>query len=89
MFKQATPFQVKVWKACAKIPAGKTMSYKELAKAIGHPKASRAVGSALGKNPLLYKIPCHRVLTSNGKLGGYSCKFGLKGKKLLLDIERP
>lgn len=87
VYKNATPFQVKVWKACSKIPAGKTITYKQLAQAIGNPKASRAVGTALGKNPVLYKIPCHRVLNTSGKLGGYSCKFGLKAKKLLLSIE--
>lgn len=80
-----TDFQYKVWEACAKIPYGETRSYGEIAKAIGKPKAMRAVGSALGKNNIPIIIPCHRVLQSSGKLGGFG--WGVDVKKFLLDLE--
>ena len=83
---KGTPFQEKVWSALAKIPYGQTRSYKEIARAIGHPKAFRAVGNANGQNPIPLIIPCHRVIESNGGLGGFG--HGLKVKKQLLDIER-
>jgi methylated-DNA-[protein]-cysteine S-methyltransferase len=81
-----TPFEKKVWSELAKIPYGETRSYKEIAKAIGHPKAFRAVGNANGKNPLPLIIPCHRVIKSNGGLGGFG--HGIKVKKQLLDFEK-
>lgn len=85
---QGTEFQKKVWKACGKIPFGKTTAYGELAQSAGHPKAARAVGSAMAKNPLPIIIPCHRVVTSSGKLGGYSGNGGLKTKRYLLSFEK-
>ncbi len=84
---QMTPFQSSVLLACAKIPKGQTRTYSDIAKAIGRPKAARAVGSALAKNPLAPMIPCHRVVRSDGSLGGYSGKGGLKTKQLLLKKE--
>ncbi len=82
---KGTPFQYKVWQALLEIPYGKTISYADLAKAVENPKACRAVGSANGKNPIAIIIPCHRVITSNGNLGGYA--YGLEVKKQLLDLE--
>ena len=82
-----TPFQLAVWKAIAKVPFGKTVSYGEIAKAIGKPQASRAVGAAVGANPTPLLVGCHRVLGSNGSLTGYSGGQGIKTKKLLLDHE--
>ena len=82
-----TPFQQKVWIELTKIPKGKTITYKELAKRVGEPLAVRAVGNAVGKNPLLETIPCHRVIRSDGKLGGYSGKGGVKRKLELLKKE--
>ncbi len=81
-----TPFQRKVWNAVKAIPYGETRSYKWVAKKIGNPKAARAVGQALKRNPLLIIIPCHRVICSDGKLGGFS--QGLKKKRELLKLER-
>ena len=83
---KGTSFERKVWSALAKIPYGQTRSYKDIAKAIGHPKAFRAVGNANGRNPLPLIIPCHRVIESNGGLGGFG--HGLKVKKQLLDFEK-
>ncbi len=80
-----TPFQNKVWNELLKIPYGKTISYADLAKVAGNPKACRAAGSANGKNPIAVIIPCHRVIASNGGLGGYA--YGLEAKKQLLDLE--
>ena len=85
---KGTPLQIKVWKYLIKIPNGKTKTYLEVAKAIGKPEAVRAVASAVGKNPYLIKIPCHRVIRSDGKLGGYSGPGGIRTKKRLLDLER-
>lgn len=81
-----TPFQQKVWQALAQIPYGQTRSYKEQAARVGAPKAYRAVGSAHGANRIVIVIPCHRVIATNGTLGGYSC--GLERKKWLLNHER-
>jgi O-6-methylguanine DNA methyltransferase len=83
---KGTPFQKKVWSALAKIPYGQTGSYKEIARAIGHPKAFRAVGNANGQNSIPLIIPCHRVIESNGGLGGFG--HGVKVKKQLLDFEK-
>ena len=83
---RGTPFQKRVWSALAKIPYGQTRSYKEIAQAIGHPKAFRAVGNANGQNSIPLIIPCHRVIESNGRLGGFG--HGVKVKKQLLDFEK-
>jgi len=80
-----TPFQKKVWIELTKIPYGKTISYLELAKRIGRPKSVRAVANAVGANPLPIQIPCHRVIASNGTIGGYS--LGVKMKIKLLKLE--
>ena len=87
MILKGTEFQVKVWRAIAKIPKGEVRTYKELAKIIKKPKAIRAVANACGKNPYPIRIPCHRVIGSNGYLGGYSAKGGIKQKKYLLRKE--
>ena len=84
---KGTKLQVKVWSYLKKIPAGSIKTYSQVAKAIGKPLAVRAVASAIGKNPYAPKIPCHRVIRSNGSLGGYSGKGGIKTKKLLLKRE--
>ena len=84
---EGTPFQVLVWKEIAKIPYGKTKTYKDLAIAIGKPKSARAVANACGKNPYAPTIPCHRVIRSDGKLGGYSGKGGINTKIKLLKQE--
>lgn len=83
---KGTKFQSDVWKSLIEIPYGKTVSYKEIAISIGNKKASRAVGMANNKNPILIIIPCHRVVGSNGKLIGYA--GGLDIKKKLLSIEK-
>jgi methylated-DNA-[protein]-cysteine S-methyltransferase len=82
-----TPFQLAVWKTIAKVPFGKTVSYGEIATAIGRPQAARAVGAAVGANPTPLLVGCHRVLGSSGSLTGYSGGQGIKTKKLLLDHE--
>ena len=79
-------FTRKVLNDTRKIPFGKTTTYGEIAKRIGHPKASRAVGQALGANPLPIIIPCHRVIRKDKSLGGFA--YGLKWKKILLTLER-
>ncbi len=83
---RGTSFEKKVWSKLAKIPFGETRSYKEIGQAAGHPRAFRAVGNANGKNPLPLIIPCHRVIESNGGLGGFG--HGIKVKKRLLDFEK-
>ncbi len=80
-----TPFQLKVWKELLKVPAGKTISYAELARRIKHPKAVRAVGTAMGANPVPIIVPCHRVISSSGGLGGFG--GGLDLKRQLLEAE--
>jgi len=80
-----TSFQLKVWKELIKVKSGKTVSYAELAKRVKKPKAMRAVGSAMGANPIPILVPCHRVLASNGTLGGFG--GGLPLKKKLLKAE--
>ena len=84
---KGTQFQLKVWSYLKKIPKGKVKTYAQVAKAIRKPKAVRAVANAIGKNPFPPKIPCHRVIRSDGKLGGYSAKGGIKTKKKLLKNE--
>lgn len=83
---KGTSFQEKVWSALAKIPYGETRSYKEIAEAIRHPKAFRAVGNANGCNSIPLIIPCHRVIESKGGLGGFG--HGIKVKKELLSFEK-
>jgi len=80
-----TPFQVKVWKELGKIRWGKTSSYGEVARKVGRRGAARAVGNAAGRNPLPIFIPCHRLLASGGRLGGFS--GGLRWKRKLLSHE--
>tara|TARA_B100000003_G_scaffold184725_1_gene178544 strand:+ start:291 stop:566 length:276 start_codon:yes stop_codon:yes gene_type:complete len=84
---EGTDFQRRVWKEISKIPFGETRTYKDLAIAIGKPNSSRAVANACGKNPYPIIIPCHRVIRSDGKLGGYSGVGGVKKKKELLKLE--
>lgn len=81
-----TEFQIKVWEALCDIPYGETRSYKDIAKAVGSPKAYRAVGMANNKNPITFAVPCHRVIGSSGKLVGYA--GGIEMKKTLLDMEK-
>jgi methylated-DNA-[protein]-cysteine S-methyltransferase len=83
---RGTDFQGSVWKALQKIPFGTTVSYGELAAAIGKPRACRAVGMANNRNPIVIIIPCHRVIGHDGSLTGYG--GGLKVKQFLLDLER-
>jgi methylated-DNA-[protein]-cysteine S-methyltransferase len=83
---QGTPFQLEVWRRLCDIPYGETISYGELARRVGNPRASRAVGLANGTNPLPIVIPCHRVIGSDGKLTGYG--GGLPIKEKLLALER-
>ena len=83
---QGTEFRQRVWQALRTIPYAATISYAELARRIGNPKASRAVGLANGANPLSIIVPCHRVIGANGSLTGYG--GGLKAKQILLDLER-
>ena len=83
-----TEFQIKVWKEISKIPYGETRTYKDLAIAIGKPNSSRAVANACGKNPYVPEVPCHRVIRSDGKLGGYSGAGGIRKKAELLKAEQ-
>jgi len=85
---KGTKFQLKVWNYLKKIPKGKVKSYLEVAKGIGKPKAFRAVANAVGKNPYPPLIPCHRVIRSDGSLGGYSGNGGIKEKRRLLLKEK-
>lgn len=80
-----TSFQYKVWEAVNKIPFGQTTSYLKLSQALGNPAAIRAVGAAIGANPILIIIPCHRIIGTNGKLTGYA--GGLDRKERLLELE--
>ena len=84
---EGTKFQVKVWRYLEKIPVGSIKTYSQVAKGIGNPLAVRAVANTIAKNPYPPRIPCHRVIRSNGSLGGYSGKGGLKTKKKLLKKE--
>jgi methylated-DNA-[protein]-cysteine S-methyltransferase len=80
-----TPFQQRVWQALQQIPYGATRTYGAIATAIGNPRASRAVGMACNKNPLLLIVPCHRVVGANGKLVGFA--YGTEAKRRLLELE--
>ena len=84
---KGTKLQLKVWNYLKKIPRGKVKTYSEVAKAIGKPLAVRAVANAIGKNPLAPQIPCHRVIRSDGSLGGYSGNGGIQTKRKLLNEE--
>ena len=84
---KGTKFQQKVWAYLMKIPRGSVKTYSQVAKDIGKPLAVRAVANAIGKNPYAPKIPCHRVIRSDGSLGGYSGKGGVKTKRFLLKKE--
>jgi len=84
-YSGATDFEKQVWEVARKIPYGTTVSYMRLAELIGNKNACRAVGNALGRNPIPVIIPCHRILRSNGSLGGFSA--GLPWKQILLDLE--
>lgn len=81
-----TPFQREVWRALLKVPQGHTLSYRGLAERIGRPQAVRAVGAAVGRNPVSILVPCHRILGSDGRLTGYA--GGLERKVALLRLER-
>ena len=83
----ATDFQKRVWKEIDKIPYGKTVTYKDIAEKIGKPNASRAVANACGQNPTPVIRPCHRVICSNGDIGGYSAPGGAIVKRKLLEKE--
>ena len=87
MILKGTKFQIKVWKYLKTIPKGKVKTYKQVAIGINRPKVVRAVANAIGKNPYAPKIPCHRVIRSDGALGGYSGGGGIKTKKKLLKSE--
>jgi O-6-methylguanine DNA methyltransferase len=83
---QGSPFHLQVWRELRKIPPGETVSYQELARRLGKPKAARAVGQACGANPIPLIVPCHRVIAANGTLGGFSS--GLDRKRWLLQHEK-
>jgi len=83
---RATAFQRRVWEALRRIPYGSTRSYTEVARAIGRPSATRAVARACATNPAALVIPCHRVVSADGGLGGY--RWGVKRKRTLLERER-
>jgi AraC family transcriptional regulator of adaptative response/methylated-DNA-[protein]-cysteine methyltransferase len=85
VFMIGAPFQIKVWEALMRIPSGYVSTYSEIAQSIGHPRAVRAVGTAVGRNPVSYLIPCHRALRKSGGLGGYH--WGLPVKRALLAWE--
>lgn len=86
--KTYSSFSQSVWSACAEIPKGETRTYGWIAQRIGKPESARAVGRALGANPFAPTIPCHRVVRSDGGLGGYSGAGGIKTKRRLLEQEK-
>ena len=88
MVFKGTKFQIKVWKFIVKIPKGSVKTYKQVAVGIKNPKSARAVANACAKNPYAPKIPCHRVIKSDGSLGGYSGRGGIKQKLRLLRSEK-
>ena len=84
---QGTPFQQKVWAALRTIPRGEVRTYTDIAVQIGHPSSARAVANACGKNPYAPEVPCHRVIRSDGSIGGYSAEGGSKKKRAMLREE--
>ena len=88
MILKGTKFQLKVWKYLKTIPKGKVKTYKEVAIGIKSPRSARAVANACAKNPYAPKIPCHRVIRSDGGLGGYSGRGGIRQKLKLLRSEK-
>ncbi len=86
---RGTPFQCAVWQALQEIPYGETCSYADIAKRVRLPKAVRAVGAANGSNPIALIVPCHRVIASDGRLGGYGGGLDLKAKLLAMERSRP
>ena len=87
MILKGTKFQIKVWKYLITIPKGKVKTYKQVAIGINRPNSSRAVANACGKNPYAPRVPCHRVIRSDGDIGGFSGLGGKKAKKKLLKKE--
>ena len=87
MILKGTKFQIKVWELLKTVPKGTVTTYLKVAKAIGYPKAVRAVANAIGNNPNPIIVPCHRVIRANGTIGGYSGIGGIKKKKALLRKE--
>ena len=87
MILKGTKFQIKVWKYLKKIPKGKVKTYKQVAIGINMPRSARAVANACANNPYAPKVPCHRVIRTDGGLGGYSALGGIKTKKKLLKRE--
>jgi AraC family transcriptional regulator of adaptative response/methylated-DNA-[protein]-cysteine methyltransferase len=85
LYLKGTPFQLKVWEALLEIPTGALSTYGKIAASVGCPRAQRAVGTAIGKNPISYIIPCHRVIAQSGKMGGFY--WGIKKKLELLNAE--
>ncbi len=86
---RGTPFQRAVWDALLEIPYGESRSYAEVARAVGRPKAQRAVGSANNANPVSLIVPCHRVISADGSLGGYGGGQALKARLLAMELSRP
>lgn len=86
LYLDGTEFQQKIWEALIEIPAKTTTTYADIAEKVGKPKAVRAVGTAVGANPIAYLIPCHRVIRTDGTLGGY--RWGLEVKKKMLAFEK-
>ncbi len=84
---QGTPFQQKVWAALRTIPRGEVRTYTDIAVQIGHPSSARAVANACGKNPYAPEVPCHRVICSDGSIGGYSAEGGSEKKRAMLREE--
>ena len=84
---QGTPFQQKVWAALRTIPRGEVRTYMDIAVQIGHPSSARAVANACGKNPYAPEVPCHRVIRSDGSIGGYSAEGGSEKKRAMLREE--
>lgn len=82
-----SPFQVMIWRAAQAVPRGEVRTYRELSRAVGRPAAHRAVGNALGRNPFPLAVPCHRVVRSDGGLGGFSAPAGVALKRRLLELE--
>ena len=87
MILKGTKFQIKVWKYLVKIPKGRVKTYKQVAIGINRPKSARAVANACSNNPYAPKVPCHRVIRSDGGIGGYSAPGGIKSKKKILKKE--